>query len=150
VLVVLNAEEEYIKKHDPESGSCRYDEDEDEWSCSHQMWKITFGVDLPSGDGARIDHWVPESFPPKLINMQEVLLSEYEDEEAEYKAKPKAIMFKVCAGLIEEDEEFERTDGKPSWKVMKLAKLKTAQAEGLLSPDAVAAAQTADEGDNMF
>lgn len=120
--VVLDAKDEWTnktKKKHPECFEKGYTGDMPEV----EMWKLTFGLDLPGQIGGRVMHYVPFNFPPKVEAMQTVLLREYEDADAEFEAEAKTLLFRTCAVLIEEDTEFQREDGKPSYKVKKLSSI---------------------------
>ena len=113
-LVVLNAKDKPTSKGD-------------------DMWVIDFGVELPDEAKGRIRWNVPETFPPKQENMQEVLLAEFEDEDGDFDLDPKVLMFRECVGLIEIDAEYQRDDGEPQWQLVKI--IKTADAEAQLGAD---------------
>ena len=108
-FVVLNAKEKPTSKGD-------------------DMWVIDFGVDLPDEAKGRIRWNVPETFLPKQENMQEVLLSEFEDEPDDFVLDPKVLMFRSCVGLIE-ISDYQRDDGEPQWEVVKIIKEADADAE---------------------
>jgi len=146
-LVVLNAKEDETKKGDA-------------------MWVIDLGVDLPDGEGGRVRWRVPDTFPPKVEMLQTVLLAEYEDEDEDFELDPKVLLFRPCVGLIQEDTEFQREDGKASWDLVKIIKADEAdevlgadwmnnrggddEAEGEGEPAAVGADDEAGDPDGMF
>ncbi len=120
--VVLNSEEAWTNKTKKKHPACFEDDYTGEMP-EADMWKLTFGLDMPGGIGGRVMWWVPFAFPPKVEMMQATLLREHEDADEEFEASPKALIFKTCALLVEEDTEFEREDGKQSWKIAKLVPL---------------------------
>ena len=109
-LVVLNGQEKTTKTGDP-------------------MGVIDFGVDLPDGTGARIRWHVPYSFPPKVQMLMEVLLPEYLESEEDVDIDLKILFARECVGLIDIDEEYQRDDGEPSWKLMKIIRKEDAERE---------------------
>ena len=117
--VVLNSEDAWTGKTKKRNASC-FEDGYDGEMPEVDMWTITFGLDLPGGIGGRVMWWVPFSFPPKVEMMQATLMREHEAAEEEFEATAKDLIFKMCAILVEEDTEFEREDGKQSWKISKL------------------------------
>lgn len=133
-LVVLNAKEKLTSKGD-------------------DMWVIDFGVELPDEAKGRIRWNVPETFPPKQENMQEVLLAEFEDEDDDFELDPKVLMFRSCVGLIEIDADYQRDDGEPQWQVVKIIKEDEAESElgaDWMSDRSAPAGVGADEDEDVF
>ena len=123
--VILNSEDAWTNKTKGKKPDC-FEEDYEGEMPPEDMWKITFGLDLPGGIGGRVMFWMPFSFPPKVEMVQETLMREHEESEEEFDASAKDLIFRTCALLVEEDTEFQREDGKQSWKIAKLMPLDVA------------------------
>jgi len=104
--------------------------DEGTSKAGNEMITLVFGVesrsDLPGAVGGRVSFWVHD------YTIDETLASlapDQNENEEEFDLTPKSLMFKRCALLIEEDVEYQRRDGRKSFKVAKLATLEAAAAE---------------------
>ena len=93
-----------------------------------EMVTITFGLEAPDGQlGGRIQHWVLLSFMNRVDEMLMVLAPEVADEEQEVEWDPNAMRGRRCAVEIELDEKYQRNDGKPSHKVVRLHTLESTE-----------------------
>lgn len=84
---------------------------------------VHFGIQ-PGGEPPfpRVTWWVPFSYQPKVEMLMSVLMPEFADQEDDVDFDPKSLMFRTCAGLIEDDTSYQRDDGQPSWQLVKIAK----------------------------
>jgi len=116
--------------------------DEGTSKAGNEMITLVFGIesrsDLPGAVGGRVSFWVHDYTIDEVLAC---LAPEQNENEEAFDLTPKSLMFKRCALLIEEDVEYQRRDGRKSYKVEKLATLEAAAGE-------LAAAGEGDDSDD--
>ena len=93
------------------------------------MLVVGLGLAAPGGQiGARTQTWIPQNYRPKVAEFLAALAPDcgsYDEAEE----RPNAIWGRQCAAEIYEDKEWQRDDGRPSWKVKALKHMDDALAE---------------------
>lgn len=104
---------------------------ETESKAGSPMLKVTFGLESPDADalGARIEHYCPESYEPKVIELARVFLPQLLDADEDAELDPASLRFRRCAVRIDMDASYKRLDGKPAWRVVKLLTIEEADAD---------------------